>query len=135
MARLFRALQALLRRPRTRRGGRPFHDSCCGAPSGGPVAAAADGDSTDPIRASEAPTKTKNLTDDVAARRLTVADACLDSARPPPGAAPSARAAGRGASMARTRGASRAMHASDRGRGQATLLGLLGATGCWPSHA
>src|ERR1700736_6559025 len=90
MARLFRALQALLRRSRTRRGRRKFHDSCCGAPSGGPVAAAADGDSTDPIRASEAPTKTKNLTDDVAARRLTVADACLDSARPPPGAAPSA---------------------------------------------
>ena len=33
------------------------------------MAAAADGDSTDPIRASEAPTKTKNLTDGLAARR------------------------------------------------------------------
>src|ERR1700736_1527313 len=84
MARLFRALQALLRRSRTRRGRRKFHDSCCGAPSGGPVAAAADGDSTDPIRASEAPTKTKNLTDDFAARGLTVADACLIPASPPP---------------------------------------------------
>src|SRR3982074_1894618 len=73
MARLSRALQALLRRPRTRRGRRTSHDSCCGAPSGDPVAAAADGDSTDPIRASEAPTKTKNLTDDVAARSFTVA--------------------------------------------------------------
>ena len=39
------------RRPRTRRGRRKFHASCVGAPSGGPLAAAADGDSTDPIRA------------------------------------------------------------------------------------
>jgi len=37
------------------------------------MAAAADGDSTDPIRATEAPTKTKNLTSDFAARGLTVA--------------------------------------------------------------
>jgi hypothetical protein len=36
-------------------------------------AAAADGDSTDPIRAFGAPTKTKNLADDFAARTATVA--------------------------------------------------------------
>jgi hypothetical protein len=36
-------------------------------------AAAADGDSTDPIRAFKAPTKTKNLADDFAARKATVA--------------------------------------------------------------
>src|ERR1700694_5189988 len=73
MVRRFRARQALSRRPRTRRGGRTFHASCVGAPSGDPLAAAADGDSTDPIRASRAPTKTKNLANDFAARTATVA--------------------------------------------------------------
>jgi len=38
------------------------------APSGDPLAACTDGDSTDPIRALRAPTKTKNLAGDVAAR-------------------------------------------------------------------
>src|SRR2546421_8177972 len=75
MARLSGALQAPLRRPRTRRGRRTFHASCCDAPSDGHAAAAADGDSTDPIRASGAPTKTKNLKGDFAARGLTVAGA------------------------------------------------------------
>src|SRR5438270_10711062 len=84
MARLSRALQAPLRRPRTRRGRRTFHASCCDAPSDGQTAAAADGDSTDPIRASGAPTKTKNLMGDFAARGLTVAGAPPGAASPSP---------------------------------------------------
>jgi hypothetical protein len=50
-----------------------LHPSCVGAPSGDPLAAAADGDSTDPIRASSSANKDKNLTNDFAARSETVA--------------------------------------------------------------
>jgi hypothetical protein len=39
-----------------------------GAPSGDPVAAAADGDSTDPIRAFKSANKDKNLAGDFATR-------------------------------------------------------------------
>ena len=50
---------ALLRQPRTRQGWRTLHPSCVGAPSHGPLAGYADGDSTDPIRALKARAKTR----------------------------------------------------------------------------